>query len=201
MGTGRISKIYFVEEFQKREIALFSTSDVKKVFHFESENTLKHLMRRLARKGIIQRLAKGKYLFIQSRKEVSDFAIANFLVYPSYVSLESALTFHGLLDQFPYEITSLTTKKPKRVKARGKIFSYSQIKPEFFKEFIKEGDFVIASREKAVFDYSYFVYKNQRPVARLKELQSTLREKEMKKFFLENAGQKFLSFLAKHVEL
>jgi len=68
-------------------------------------------LERLTKKGIIKRLTKRKYLF--TFLESDDFQIANFLYTPSYISLESALSFYGIITQFPYQITSITPKKNK----------------------------------------------------------------------------------------
>ena len=46
----------------------------------------------------------------------NDFLLANFLYQPSYISLESALSFFGIVTGFAYQITSLTTKKTNTLK-------------------------------------------------------------------------------------
>ncbi|GAH85528.1 unnamed protein product, partial [marine sediment metagenome] len=78
-----------------KKVSLFSINDAKKIFNIEKDNTLYKLLQRLEKKDIIKRIENGKYLF--SFIEVSDFEIANFLTSPSYISLESALSFYGIL--------------------------------------------------------------------------------------------------------
>lgn len=201
MVTIRASKIKFIEALREKDIVFFSSYDVRKIFSIKSENTLKQLLVRVKKEGIIEQLARNKYLFLHSQKEPSDFQIANFLVIPSYLSLESALSFHGFLEQFPYRITSITLAKPREIKIRNKIFSFSQIKKEYFKDFEKRDDFLIASKEKALFDYLYFAYKGLRSQSSLEELTVYLTNKSMKKYLAKNADKKLLSFLNQHVKL
>lgn len=71
------------------------------------------------------RIEKNKYIL--SDKKINDFELANFLQIPSYISFETALNYHGLLSQFPYEITSATCKKTNKKEFQDKIYSYVHI--------------------------------------------------------------------------
>lgn len=197
MATSNITKITFIKTLKSKNIELFSFDDIKKLFTFENETTLKHLLKRLLQDQIIERLSKGKYLFLYGKGNVSDFEIANFLVIPSYISLESALSFYGILEQFPYKITSLTLSKPKEINVRNKTFSYSRIRKENFKDFLMKDSFLIAEENKALFDYLYFIYKGLRSVNFLKE-STYLKRSSLKSYILKNTDKKFLSFLKKY---
>lgn len=194
-----ISKIDFIKKFKEKNISLFSTPDVAKVFDIKSENTLKHLLRRLSQEQIIEVLNKGKYIFLQGRSDPADFTIANFLLQPSYVSLESALSFYGLLDQFPYGITSVTAKKTREIKCRGKLYSYARIKKEYFSDFGKQDNFLIASPEKAVFDFAYFVYNGLRSKETLKDILNIHLKPALSRYLKTKAQGKFLKFISKYV--
>jgi len=152
-----LSQTTIIKELKEKEVSLFSFSDFKKLFQIKKENTAYKILERLTKKGILKRLVKKKYLFVFS--ESDDFQIANFLYSPSYISLESALSFYGIIAQFPYQITSVTPKKTKVIKTLNKEFSYSHIKPELFFDYEKKEKFLIASKEKAFFDYLYFCSK------------------------------------------
>jgi len=103
-----------LQKLRENEISLFTVSDFKKIFGIKKENTAYKIIERLTKKGIFKRLIKRKYLFTFS--DYNDFQIANFLYPPSYISLESALSFYGMITQFPYQITSVTPKKTKKLK-------------------------------------------------------------------------------------
>lgn len=158
METSKLSSLQILSTLKKKKINLFTLNDFTKLFQIDNVDTLKHTISRLKKQGVIENLARGRFLFLHGA-HVSDFAIANFLISESYVSLESALSYFGVLDQFPYRVTSVTIHKSLEIKARGKIFSYARIKKELFNGFEKVDDFLIATRKKALRDYEYFVSK------------------------------------------
>jgi len=147
----------------KKKVSLFGINDAKKVFAISKNNTVYKLLQRLEKKNIIKRIENGKYLF--SFTEVSDFEIANFLFSPSYISLESALSFYGILSQFPYTITSVTSKKSKRVVYEDKEYEFVHIESKYFYGFLKKDKFLIASPEKALIDMLYFMAKKLRSIS------------------------------------
>lgn len=80
--------------------------------------------------NVLVSIEKNKYLV--KGKNVSTFEIANFLYQPSYISLETALNFWGILSQFPYEITSVTLKKSVVKKFDDKVYTYSKISSKYY---------------------------------------------------------------------
>lgn len=151
-----------VKLLHDNEVRLLGVGSAKKIFSVEKDNTLYKLLQRLEKKGIIERIISGKYRF--SLAEVNDFEIANFLVHPSYVSLESALSFYGILPQFPYVITSITSGKKKEFLYNNKEYEYSHIKKDYYFGFQKKDNFVIATPEKALLDELYFVSRGLRRI-------------------------------------
>lgn len=164
-----ITKEKFINAFREKSISLFGWEDVFKIFDI-NPNAAKALFQRLKKGKIIQSLTRGKYLFLLAQKLPEDFEIANFLYKPSYISLETALSFYGIIDQFPYQILSVTLRKTKTFKVEKKSFVYAHIKPEFFRDFKKEGNYLIATPEKSIFDFLYLVYKGARPKNNLRLL-------------------------------
>lgn len=200
MTTYKYTRTSLIDSLREKNIVLFTPLDLKKLFTIQNYNSLRQMLTRLVSDKIIERLIKGKYLFSYGQKQPSDFEIANFLVVPSYISLESALSLYGMIDQFPYRISSLTPLRPRQYKVRGKIFSYSGITKNYFKGFVKNDDFLIASKEKVIFDYFYFVYKGLRSLKSLDELTDFLRKREIFEYLSRNADKNFLGFIKKHVK-
>lgn len=114
------------------------------------------------------------------------------------MSLETALSFYGILDQFPYTVTSITTKKTREVKCRGKVFSYSQIKKDYFNGFKKQDNFLIAHPEKAVFDFAYFAYNGLRSKETLRGILEDRLAGEQQEYLRKNAQGKFLKFIQQY---
>ncbi|MFA7084615.1 MAG: hypothetical protein WC141_08785 [Arcobacteraceae bacterium] len=117
----------------------------------------------LKNKDILTPLKSGYYIYnpLHNNTLVSKEIIANVLLGPSYISLDFALWFHGLIPESVYEITSITTKRSKSFETAYGVFSYRQIKKELFNiglEILnsKNGNFIIASKEKALCDKIYF---------------------------------------------
>lgn len=93
--------------------------------------------------------------------EISRLFIANELYFPSYISCEYALYFYGLIPEKVEDIISVTPRKTRVFKNSFGIFRYYHIKPSLFSGFRKVLDknnlpFLIATPEKAVFDFIYF---------------------------------------------
>jgi len=120
-------------------------------------NTLYKIVKRLIDKNILKTLIDGKYQVVNSVP--TNFEIANYIYNPSYISLESALSYYGILSQFVYTITSITTKKSNIYEISEKEYKYSQVKSEFFTGYKMVDGFLIATPEKALFDSIYFSLK------------------------------------------
>ena len=152
-----LNQTIIIKKLSAQGLRFFTTTDFKKFFDIKQDNTASKMLERLTKKGVLKKLAKKQYLF--TLLGADDFQIANFLYSPSYISLESALCFYGILGQFPYQITSITARKTKTINCLNKEFNYSHIKQGLFFGYHKEKDFLIASPEKALLDYLYFYSK------------------------------------------
>lgn len=106
------------------------------------------------------RLKKGLYVVAPaiSRTELSRELIANHLYGPSYISLETALSFHGLIPERVYTVQSVTTKRAKQFNTPLGTFNYRAVPENYFsigiqqKESESKSVFLIASPEKALCD-------------------------------------------------
>ena len=96
-----------------------------------------------------------------NRCPVSNLFLANHLVSPSYVSLETALSHYRLIPERIESITSITSKKTRRYQNPLGHFIYRHVKQSCYTFFIAEKDefgrqYYIATPEKALVDYLYF---------------------------------------------
>lgn len=157
-----ISKVQAIKILHQKRITFFDINDASKIFAIKKIKTLYVLLQRLEKDGVINRVAKGKYHF--ALRGYNEFELANFLVSPSYISLESALSFYGILPQFPYTITSLTPLKTKRINYQEKEYEYAHLESKYFWGFVKKDKFLIATPEKALLDELYFMAKKLRNV-------------------------------------
>jgi hypothetical protein len=114
----------------------------------------------LIKDRILQQVKRGLYVAgpgITSSKP-DPFLLANHLLGPSYVSLESALSYHGLIPEKVYEITSVTIKAKRRFSTPLGVYSYTRLSLPYYSYGIRSVEvdsqhrFLIASPEKALFD-------------------------------------------------
>jgi|SRR3989338_8157346 len=128
----------------------------------EKKGTLKVQFSQWKKKGLISQLRKGLYILSKDEREIepTHFFLANQIFIPSYISLESALAFYGLIPEFVANTTSITSRKTCKFKNEFGIFTYQHIKKEGYDGFIsiREKDnisILIATPEKALVDFVY----------------------------------------------
>ena len=114
---------------------------------------------RLLSDGIIIRIKKGLYCFGDAlrRRPVSREYIANLIYGPSYVSLEYAMYYHGLIPEQVHTITSVTSKRSKGFNTPLGEFSYRMLSKDRYAvgqilDSTEETAFLIATPEKALID-------------------------------------------------
>lgn len=113
----------------------------------------------LEKSGTLIRLKKGMYIVSpeKSGKLLSLELIANHLYGPSYVSMESALRYYGLIPESVFTLQSVTTKHSRDFKNSLGKFEYTQCSKKYYsigiRQEVKEDTaFLIASPEKALCD-------------------------------------------------
>lgn len=125
-------------------------------------DALQAQLSRWVKAGRLIKLARGKYaLALPYRRVALPLEhVANRLVYPSYVSMESALAWYDLIPEAVAVVTSATTARPRVVENAVGTFRYRHIRRGLFWGFesvILQGqECVIASPEKAILDVFYF---------------------------------------------
>lgn len=160
--------IDFERQIKAKNIKIFNPIDVQR-FLGRSKVAVLFLMHRLKKTGYIVRIKQGLYKL--SDEKIPDLYVASKLYSPSYISLEFALSYYGVIPENVYEITSVTTKATRRFETLGKIFSYKKIKKSAYTgyEIKKEKNlgFYIADAEKAFVDTNYLrLIKRQKPISR-----------------------------------
>lgn len=132
---------------------IFDNRTLKSIFKIKNNNTFFPILRKMVNNKIIVKLERNKYML--NNGNVDSFYIANAIYSQSYISFETALNFYGILSQFPYEITSATTKKTIQKNINGFTYSYTHIKRNLFFGYEKKNNILIAEPEKALLDQIY----------------------------------------------
>lgn len=114
---------------------------------------------RLLAAGEVIRIKKGLYAFPEYLRKapLNPCVIANMLYGPSYVSCDYALAYYGMIPEKVELVTSMTTGRPREFETPVGNFAYFQRNAADYSIGIESGDsgnggFLIASREKAIYD-------------------------------------------------
>jgi predicted transcriptional regulator of viral defense system len=129
------------------------------------------ILRRLSRAGLVTHLSRGHWLV---GREVARFALPEILSapYPAYVSLQSAMFHHGLIEQIPAVVYAVTLARPRRATTPLGVVSFHRVPPALFCGFEVDvaSEAKIATAEKAVFDILYLAPARSRLFAVLPEI-------------------------------
>lgn len=175
----------FLRELQCKIMSrgfVFTDKDLKMIFPEKSSSALHNLISYHIKKKNVLRYRRGLYSLNQvtsnyfPNAQFSKYTLANHLYLPSYISFESALSFHGLIPEAVYEVTSACYSQKKKFykSSIGNFsFTYSPVKP-FFLEVSQDekGGFLMATGMRALFDLVYF---QRRSYQGLKDLEDDLR--------------------------
>ncbi len=192
----------FVKIYQEAPLIDSSTFSL----YNEKPQSLRRQVREWVKKDYLIPLKRGLYIFSSQWRKIQPSVVfmANFLVLPSYVSLEQALGFYEIIPEKVTVITSVTTKKTKIFKNSVGSFEYRSIKEDLFFGFKKEIDnnqeFFIALPEKALLDYFYLNNHFQGDFSELESLRlQNLEVLNIK--LLESYGLKYNKRIRKIVEV
>ncbi|MBI5447133.1 MAG: hypothetical protein HY939_00200 [Gammaproteobacteria bacterium] len=148
----------------------FLTGDASAVLGI-STNYAAIILGRLANQNAIVHLARGRWAYTSS---VDPLLLPNILTYPmmSYISLYSALYYHGIIDQIPSTIFAVSNGKTKIFQTPlGKISIHS-INSHLFTGYESHGKnlLLMATPEKALFDTFYLIPAKSNLFKRVTEL-------------------------------
>lgn len=168
---------------------------------------------RMVKNEELVRLKNGFYLISEkitqgSNRSIPFEQVANLLYGPSYVSMEWALSFYGMIPERVHTITSMTIGRPKEYFTPVGEFSYYTLSSESYSIGITRknspdyvGGFLIASPEKALADT---VFKTCKHLDKDQLKDELLESKRIDRKYFHELNKELLeeiakSFRAKHV--
>lgn len=113
------------------------------------------ILHSLEEAGLVSRLQRGLWLL---KPEADPFSIAPYLTspFPAYVSLWSALSKHGMIEQIPRQVFVVSLDRPRQVETPIATYSIHHFAAEVFGGFTGSSAVgYIATPEKALFDAVY----------------------------------------------
>lgn len=123
---------------------------------FEMDN-----LTRWTRQGLLVRLRRGWLTFAEylGQSDVASF-IAGRIYNPSYISLQAALSYYGIIPEAVGSFTSVTTLKTKSFNNQFGDYYYQSVKPSLFFGYVLKTlqggqAYFFATPEKALLDFLY----------------------------------------------
>lgn len=154
----KLNPIIVQDKLLEKQMTTFTPLEFKRLFDV-SDAASQKFIHQYVRKNFFIKLRNGLYCL--KSKQPNVYALANRLYQPSYLSLETALSFYGIIPEVVYSLTSITTRTSREFIALGQSFTYTRLKPEVFQGYFLKtdgfGKFFIAEAEKALVDYLYLV--------------------------------------------
>ena len=136
--------------------------DVLKSF-FSDHQHITDKARLLVSNGQIIRLKKGLYILSEeeSGKRYHRFLVSNHLYGPSYVSMQTALRYYGLIPEQVHAVQSVTTKAARHFDTPIGQFYYTHCSAQWLSLGVRmqsdeELSYLIATPEKALLDLVQF---------------------------------------------
>lgn len=140
---------------KKLKAPVFRTADVMAYLNVKKDHASR-LLARLEESNHIVRIKRGLWVFPEG---LDPLALPEYLTspFPSYISMQSALYYHGMSSQIPAIIYSVSLARTRIFKTSLGTFSIHHVTPSFFFGYELVGKFGIkmAIPEKALLDFLY----------------------------------------------
>lgn len=175
--------IELLKILQKINKPFYTIADLEKITGLQRDS-LYVALKRWVGEGILERVSQGIYLPMGSLVSMETLAAQLYL--PNYLSFESALARHGILNLIPYTLTFATPRKTKKYLLRKQEVEFRQIKRDLFFGFEMENGIYVATPEKAFLDEIYFFVKGKVSI--------DFDELEMRKLSIHRLKEYALSF-------
>ncbi len=143
----------------------FTTAELMKIL-LKSPDGRYGLVKRAIAKGDIIRIRRGLYILSKrhQRNGIDLFELAQTIYGPSYISLESALSYHGWIPEGVQTTTSVSQNRSKEFRTPLGVFSYSRMSKFNYigAERISSGRslFLMADPAKALVDMVFVLKKD-----------------------------------------
>ncbi len=129
-----------------------------------NRQVIKNVVTRLTSNGWLIRIKRGLYAISDLSNRgfltLSPYVVAHLLVHDSYVSFESALSYHGMFDQLTDKAISVSKVQYKKVQLQSIEYSFVKVVDKWFfgwkKENIDNNTVCMATAEKALIDMIQF---------------------------------------------
>ena len=155
MFRTRIHPLATLYESKKR---VFSTREIRLYWSSMNDASLRNKLSYYTKQQQLQRLGHGVYAF---PGEYEPFAVGNALIIPSYISLETALQYHGMQAAMNETIQSIGPYW-RMYEINGRTYEYHKMSLSILSSplgILQRDGLTIATAERALTDALYLCYE------------------------------------------
>ncbi|MDP2684753.1 MAG: hypothetical protein Q8P20_07000 [bacterium] len=157
----QINKI--ISNLKEAGFQIFTLDDFAKRFKLPKRKATLFLSRNI-KKNYFTRIKNGLYYLTENPPAI--FNIANISIQPSYISIETALSYYNIIPETIYSITSMTTKHSKSLIINNQEYKYHKLSKKLYFGYVLKNingyNIFIAEKEKALLDYIYYIARGNR---------------------------------------
>lgn len=108
---------------------LFNGTVVGNLFPDSTEDARKLMIHRAVHANEVQRLKRGLYILAREYRKATPhpYMIAALLHAPSHISLETALSFHGLIPEAVFQVSSVTSARSRFFNTPMGLFTFQRV--------------------------------------------------------------------------
>lgn len=169
----KVAQIIWTELFPLSPV--FTTAEVAERAGVALSNASRDLAE-LEKSRMLVRVRRGLWAVV-GHPDFSPYAVVPHLFagqLSGYVSLLSALNLHGMMEQIPRVVQIVTTMQRPKLQTQVGTYEFYRVTPRLFgghRLYRRNGNFDIATPEKALFDTLYFSARKGRRFAALPEIE------------------------------
>jgi len=195
-----MNQVEALQKIQQLGVSSFETRDISALLRVTPANA-SVLLSRLASRGFVRHLARGRWS-IGAQSNRGQLAEQVAAPSPAYVSLQSALFRHGLIEQVPEVIYAITLGRARRVQTPDGTVSLHRMPPQLFGGFETADDGTkVATAAQALFDLLYLSPTRTRLFVHLPEIAfpKSFRWAEVARWTKRIAGKSRRAFVGKRL--
>lgn len=207
----------FLKEIQDHDLGDCFTDVELATLVSGTEDRRYALVKRAIAKGELIQIRRGFYCLGEPyrRRPLNLFTIAQKIYGPSYISLESSLSYHGWIPEGVFAVTSVSMQRSREFKTPLGVFGFIRVPADPFYAGVNRrsddgGSFFLAGPWRALADYVYVYKKDWRGLGPLREslrIEDTHLEtadtrelEEIAEAFLSRRVRKFLKSVLKEMK-
>lgn len=140
-----------IQKLNENYMSIFDVSNAQKLLECKRTKAYQ-LIHSLKQKKIISHIKGGRHALALLSMKPDVFSIASSIVWPSYISFWTALSYYKFTEQLPATIFVATTKARAQISLRESRIKFVKLSKTRFFGYRKIDGTVFADREKAIID-------------------------------------------------